>query len=93
MALCRAALVRTNVSEELSASLCSSLQCASVASYGYVPSSPILLTLMMDALSSSETSALIRATWRNIPEVAILHDDDDETMSKDLNMQSVKEKS
>jgi hypothetical protein len=40
---------------------------ASVASYGYVPSSPILVTLMMEALSSSETSVLTRATWRNTP--------------------------
>jgi hypothetical protein len=38
-----------------------------------VPSSPILVTLIMEALSSSETSVLTRVTLPNVPEDAVLH--------------------
>jgi hypothetical protein len=38
-----------------------------------VPSSPILFTLMMEVIRSSETSVLTRSTWHTIPDDGILH--------------------
>jgi hypothetical protein len=71
----RVALVRTDVSEEFIASIIrvtrSVLRLVLTAK---VPSSPILVTRMMEAPSSSETSVLTRATRRNIPEDVILQD-------------------
>jgi hypothetical protein len=69
--LCRVALVRTDVSEERRASIIRVRQLLVTANV--VPSSPILVNLKMEALSSSETSDLTRATRRNIPEDGIIH--------------------
>jgi hypothetical protein len=37
----------------------------------FVPSLPILVTLMMAVIRSSETSVLTKATWHHIPEEGI----------------------
>jgi hypothetical protein len=46
---------------------------ASVLVTAAVPSLPILVTLMMEGIHSSETSVLTRATLRHIPEDGISH--------------------
>jgi hypothetical protein len=38
-----------------------------------IPSSPLLVILIMEVLSSSKTSVLTRTKWHNIPEDGILH--------------------
>jgi hypothetical protein len=63
----RVALVRTDVSEELSASIIKVKRIGELGTLA-VTSSLILVTLIMDGLSSSETSVLTRATRRKIPE-------------------------
>jgi hypothetical protein len=77
----RVALVRTDFSEEPSASvirvtrideLGTTQRASLLVTANVVPNSPILVTLMMEAIHFSETSVLTRVTRHNIPVYGIL---------------------
>jgi hypothetical protein len=75
--LCSVALVRTD-SEEL----------LWLVMANVVPSSQILVALMMEVLRSPEKSVLTRATRSNIPEDGILHSHHRKNLKSNIQMAS-----
>jgi hypothetical protein len=82
--LCCVALVRTDVSEEFSASIIMVTRIGELGTtlavtnnrstslqHASLADSPIFVTLMMEAIRLSETSVLTRAALRNMPEEGI----------------------
>jgi hypothetical protein len=83
----RAALVRTDVSEERITTIRVTVFLRSVVRFlvtANVPSSPIIVTLMMQVIRPSETSVLTRGAWCNIPEDGIFHSPRRENLKSDM---------